>query len=381
MQTITAHSDDLPTHDDVRAILDDWEYDSDEIATDAYGTVREQKKETLPWLSDLVGAEKDLEWLLQPSCSIDALMPCPVVEQPGCATLHHSPLITTLLSIYTVLVGWFEDRALKHHFRPSAYAECFLWAFKDCDYLHEIMTEGLQPLTMTELPFLLRDLKQRLATFHQATQSSACRERRRYLARKRDHNRRAANQLMEGLFERNAKLLVIRVDLGYTEYAAPYMDASMARQHRQRLCKAFQQHPLFTRLLGYIWKLEYGEYKGFHYHLLLFFNGAEVRQDIRYAQRIGEYWNITVTKGDGVYFNCNYLAEERYHDNAMGLVTYHDAKKRKGLTHIVNYLTKIDEYATLTVRGDNLGHSQSPKPHRGLDAKRLGRPRRHASPA
>nr|WP_295714879.1 inovirus-type Gp2 protein [uncultured Halomonas sp.] len=377
---ITAPSDDLPTHDDVRAILDDWESENDEIATDAYGAVTEQK-ETLPWLADLIGAEKDLEWLVQPSRSIDALVPCPVVGQPGWATLHHSPLITTLHSIYTVLVGWFEDRALKSHFRPSAYAECFLFAFKDCAYLREAMTEGLQPLAMIELPSLFKDLKQRLATFHQATHSAACRERRRYLARKRDHNRRAAKQLMEGLFDRHAKLLVVRVDLGYTEYAAPCMDASMARQHRQRLCKAFHQHTLFTHLLGYVWKLEYGEHKGFHYHILFFFDGAKVRQDVRYAKRIGEYWNTIVTQHHGVYFNCNYRAEKRYHNNAMGLVTYYNDEKRKGLTHIVNYLTKIDEFATLTLCSDTFGHSQSPKPHRSLETMRLGRPRRHASPA
>lgn len=378
MQTLTAHSDDLPTHDDVRAILDDWEYDSDEIATDAYGTVRQQK-ETLPWLADLIGAEKDLEWLVQPSCSIDALVPCPVIGQPGFVTFYHSPLLTTLHAIYTVLVGWFEARALIRHFCPSAYAECFLWAFKDCDYLHEAMTAGWRPLTMIELPSLLGDLKQRLAAFHQATQSGGCWERRRYLARKRDHNRWAATQLLEGLFERHAKLLVVRVDVGYTEYAAPYMDASMVHQHRQRLCKAFHQHSLFTHLLGYIWKLEYGEYKGFHYHMLFFFDGSKVRQDVRYAQRIGEYWNTTITQGHGVYFNCNYRAEERYHANAMGLVTYHDAEKHQGLIHIIRYLTKIDEYATLTVHGDTFGHSQSPTPHRGFDAKPLGRPRRHAS--
>lgn len=380
MQTLTAHSDDLPTHDDVRAILDDWESDHDEIATDAYEVVTEQK-ETLPWLADLIGAESDLEWLLQPSRSLDTLVPCPVVGQPGFATLPHSLLMTTLHATYIALVGWFEDRALKRHIRPSAYAECFLGAFKDCGSFHDAMAASYIPLAITELLSLLEDVKQRLATFHQATQSAACRERRRYLARKRDHNRRAANQLVEGLFDHHAKLLVVRVDLGYTEYAAPCMDASMAYQHRQRLCKAFHQHSLFTHLLGYVWKLEYGEYKGFHYHFLFFFNGAEVRQDIRYAQRIGEYWNTNITRGHGVYFNCNYRAEERYHDNAMGLVTYHDTEKRKGLTHIVNYLTKLDEYATLTVRGDTFGHSQPLKPQRGLEAMRLGRPRRHTSPA
>ncbi|MCP6269615.1 inovirus Gp2 family protein, partial [Klebsiella pneumoniae] len=79
----------------------------------------------------------------------------------------------------------------------------------------------------------------------------------------------------------------------------------MARQHRQRLFKRVQSHPFFQDCLGYIWKLEYGQYKGFHYHTCFFFDGSKVRGDITLARRIGELWKKEITDGQGLYFNCN----------------------------------------------------------------------------
>lgn len=52
--------------------------------------------------------------------------------------------------------------------------------------------------------------------------------------------------------------------------------------------------------VGYVWKLEYGPEKGYHMHLLVFFDGSMVRKDQALAYLIGKYWSgeHTVPKGE-----------------------------------------------------------------------------------
>ena len=372
MQANTILDPDLPSDDDVLAMLGDWEEEADFTATDAFGQTQEGHEDT-QWLRALVEADTLLTRLVTQQPSIDVTAARPVDDDPGGYTLSDDPTLRTLQEVYGTLVWWFEQRMLKLHYRPSAYAECFLTVFRDCAYLDASVVDEWPSVPQGELDAVAADLSDRLTAFYQEAHSEACRSRRERLTRNRRHNAGSFHQLIEGLFARHARLLAVRVDLGYTADASIFVDYETALVHRQRLCKAFHQHPLFTHLLGYAWKLEWGQRKGFHYHFLFFFDGARVAQDIVYGRRIGEYWNATITSGRGVYFNCNHRAEQRYRYNAMGDITYHDTHKRQGLEHIVNYLTKVDEVAALAVRGKTFGHSHPPE---NIPAgPRPGRPR------
>lgn len=359
MQANTMLDPDLPSDDDVLAMLGDWEAEADYTATDAFGHTLEGHEET-QWLKDLVAAESDLARLVRQQPRIDASAAHPVEDAPGRYTLSRDPTVTALQEVYWLLVGWFDEGMQDGYCRPSAYAECFLKVFGDCAYLYDSLDEEWPSVPQAEVEATLADLNGRLNAFYREAHSTACRSRRERLKSNRRHNRRSFQQLIEGLFARHARLLTVRVDLGYTQQVSPCVNYETALRHRQRLCKAFHQHPLFVHLLGYAWKLEWGPSKGFHYHFLFFFDGAKVLQDIAYGRRIGEYWNDTITAGHGVYFNCNYRSERRYHYDAMGQIAYYDMHKRQGLDYIVNYLTKIDEVAALAVRGKTFGHSHPP---------------------
>lgn len=169
-----------------------------------------------------------------------------------------------------------------------------------------------------------------------------------------------------------ARQLAIRVDLSYLKEMAIRVSYEQASAHREQLCKKFYYHPLFKHLLGYAWKLEWGEEKGFHYHFLLFFDASQVQQDIVQAQKIGEFWNLDITDGEGTYYNCNNDAEENYTYNALGKIAYHHTNKLKGLKYLIDYLTKPDEYAYLAVTGKTFFHSRAPKLPEG---PRRGKPR------
>ncbi|MBC3216690.1 YagK/YfjJ domain-containing protein [Serratia fonticola] len=159
-----------------------------------------------------------------------------------------------------------------------------------------------------------------------------------------------ALRYIDSLFAQYARLLVIRVDLSYRNEAKASISAELARHHRERFFKNLQAHRLFRACIGYIWKLEYGRYKGFHYHLLVFYDGARVRQDITLAQLLGEYWRDTITDGAGNYYNCN-AYKERYRIPGIGMLHHTDTAKREGLNIAVNYLCKVDTFARLALPG------------------------------
>jgi hypothetical protein len=131
-----------------------------------------------------------------------------------------------------------------------------------------------------------------------------------------------------------------------------------------------------------VWKLEYGIEKGLHLHLLFFFDGAKVREDITLAQQLGQLW-LETTQGQGLVYNSNLTACKQFADspdNALGMVSHDDRVKLQALTgKVVTYLTKLDEYVALCVpQGKRtFGHSQVALPREGL--ARRGRPRKHPS--
>jgi hypothetical protein len=163
------------------------------------------------------------------------------------------------------------------------------------------------------------------------------------------------------LFDRHARLLVIRIDFGYRkedirEYGdferairleddiqAKYLQAQADRVH---LFNNMRSNELFTHLLGYAWRLEYGSLKGFHYHTFFFFDGSKSREDVTIAKSIGEYWVNVITKGRGLYFNCN-ANKEKYKYLGIGTINDFDTKLRQGLEKAARYLTKQDYYVKM----------------------------------
>ena len=55
----------------------------------------------------------------------------------------------------------------------------------------------------------------------------------------------------------------------------------------------------------YISKIEYAPLTGWHCHMVLFFNGQRVQNDIVYANSICRYWENVITKGIGRAYSSN----------------------------------------------------------------------------
>lgn len=186
--------------------------------------------------------------------------------------------------------------------------------------------------------------------------------------RSSNKNYKELTEYVDALFERHARLLVLRVDLSYSKENSK-TELKQAKRDRKRLFENARSNKLFGDMVGYIWKLEHAPKKGFHYHMMFFFDGSKVREDITLAKRIGEYWTDVVTKGRGLYYNCN-AVRLAYKSCGIGMIEHADFKLREGLRNAVIYLTKTDLYMKLQTEGRGMGKGSYPGPK---DAR--GRPR------
>jgi hypothetical protein len=173
-------------------------------------------------------------------------------------------------------------------------------------------------------------------------------------------NHKSLMDSIDNLFSQHSKLLVLRVDLSYKKDVRTlflnkeeiYQEYEQVKKDRSRFFNNMRSNSLFDNMLGYAWKLQYAKYKGFHYHMIFFFNGSKVQQDVTIAKGIGEYWVNSITQGRGFYYNCN-THKYKYNYCGVGMINYDDTALIEDLKIAVRYITKIDHYAK--INAPNIG--------------------------
>jgi len=197
--------------------------------------------------------------------------------------------------------------------------------------------------------------------------------------RKEEADRRARLVEYQGyivdLFESYARLLVIRIDLSYRPEIALYKPDMLLRL-RQDLAQfklSMHRHPAFSALAGYISSIEYGDLKGHHVHLILFYDGSKRHKDAHITAEVGRFWEA-VTVGEGIYHNCN-ADKDSYRRLGIGMINHHDQQKRSILsTDVLPYLFKINQLLKYKTGKRMKLISRGMAPLRTQSAK-MGRPR------
>ena len=199
-------------------------------------------------------------------------------------------------------------------------------------------------------------------------------------------NYQSMTSYIDNLFSRYARLLVVRIDLAYrkdvdvrfmneAEIHQKYLQAVEDREH---LFRNMRSNRLFNHMIGYIWRLEYGNEKGFHYHFIFFYDGSAVQQDITISRLIGEYWVNVITQGRGLYYNCNAHKEE-YKYCGIGMINWNNFELIANLKLAAQYLAKPDEYISAFMTDIDIGRTFG----RGTLKERIetrGRPRNQLYP-
>ena len=173
--------------------------------------------------------------------------------------------------------------------------------------------------------------------------------------RLRNSNFATACALVDEAFVFSSKVLVIRLDLGYTkgvhllppckkndaDQSETHIDLDIFLAHLEKFLDVMKK--IYGKYkLSHILKIEYGLQKGYHTHLLLLLNGRKHQKDISIARQLGEKWVSEITQGDGTYWNCN-ANKDRYRHKAIGMIHRSENIKINLLkSQVLTYLVKHD---------------------------------------
>lgn len=183
---------------------------------------------------------------------------------------------------------------------------------------------------------------------------------------------------LDKLHDKSSKLLVIRLDFGYTkEHSKDVGLADIKRDAKHLLNNRRGNHELFKHQVGYVIKFENTQEKGPHIHALLAYDGQHVQKDAYLADKVGRYWNEKITDGKGVYHNCN-RDKGRYNQCGIGMIDYTDTEKRAALVEkVIPYMLKPEQSIDSIKPGKERSVTKGVVPSSKSNA---GRPRSHSLP-
>lgn len=179
-------------------------------------------------------------------------------------------------------------------------------------------------------------------------QRSEFREKLRIQQREADRRYEEYAGYIDALFDRNDRLIVLRLDLGYEKRFAKNITLEVALEDIDKLMNNRRNNRLFDHMVGYIIKTEFGIDRRIHFHTIFFFNGSRRQGSghIRLAQEIGEYWCNSITQGEGSYWNCNRQVGEfeRRDRCGIGEIRWNDERTRNNLkNYVLTYLFKLEQ--------------------------------------
>lgn len=178
-----------------------------------------------------------------------------------------------------------------------------------------------------------------------------------------------AKRLINKLISKFSKLLVIRIDFSIyrkfeitLELMKTYLSIFLKKLHTP--------NDKVPPIVGYIWKLEYGIQKGYHYHFIFFMDGNIYKQDTYFADLLGDLWR-KITQDKGTYHSCNHN-KAAYKKLAIGMLVHNDQEKVDILFSVVDYITKVDQFIIEKTLSNyrTFGYST-----RKYEKRKAGRPR------
>lgn len=206
------------------------------------------------------------------------------------------------------------------------------------------------------------------------------------LKAQRNHNdtyNRRIKKYINGLFDYRSRLCVLRIDLSYRqgffnpailEQSEKYNDhlkqcSLITKEHISQLIENIREN-YQDGFVGYIWKLEYASRKLFHFHVMLFLDGSQHREDITLAKGIGDLWKDNITHGLGNYWNCNNEKDKYKEYCGIGMKSY---TEKNDVINAAKYLIKSDYFiSSMLFDENNRAFSKGQIPHK----TKSGRPRK-----
>lgn len=156
------------------------------------------------------------------------------------------------------------------------------------------------------------------------------------------HQFKRSSKLVKVLRAKFSKLLVLRIDLCWKAAIQDDSTFDEMKAYFSQLLKRFHYDPTLPNIVGYIWKLEFGQKKGYHYHCMFFMDGNKFQNDTHYAEVIGQHW-AKLTLNKGYYFNCH-RDKIKYRNLAIGMAHHNDQTFYDNLDQVLVYICKQDQF-------------------------------------
>ncbi|USX25537.1 inovirus Gp2 family protein [Oxalobacteraceae bacterium OTU3CINTB1] len=281
---------------------------------------------------------------LQPELTISAIEDfVNAVAFPHDLSKHSSANI----SDYYPLINYFLNKFKPNYFY-SPKVELFFEAMKSChgsNIFYEFIPDRFYQKNSNQNVVVFRGL---IETMKAIALSKPFQQKLKKWNANFKKSYSSAEKYVQSLFEKYSRLLVVRLDLGFrnTENAIDEgVSIEDAKKLLSRFLNAKRSNKIFDDVVGYIWKLEYGELKGYHYHLLIFLDGSRARKDISRGMLMGEYW-LNLTQGNGVFYvsNFNKHCFEKLGLLGIGMISHSESDKIRNLHKILKYFFKTDQY-------------------------------------
>lgn len=157
---------------------------------------------------------------------------------------------------------------------------------------------------------------------------------------KRQYKR--ARKLVQALRDTFSKVLVIRIDFCWKASIEDDSTFNEMKANFAQLLKSFHHSKDLPNIVGYLWKLEFGEKKGYHFHCIFFMDGNKFQSDTHYSEMIGQRWT-EITLGKGYYFNCH-RDKIKYRHLAIGMARHSDQTFFDNLDQVLVYICKQDQF-------------------------------------
>ena len=155
-------------------------------------------------------------------------------------------------------------------------------------------------------------------------------------------NQSRLHQLIDNIFMDFSKVLTVRLDFYIQKEYEEFNNYFYMNDCFTRLRNNLRFNSLFEYCITYIASLEHGQDRKWHYHVLFFFDGQQLKSDYQLAKEIGEYWVNVITRGIGAYNSPN-LNKGRYRTFALGNIGYNDAEAIANLKAVSDYLVKAEK--------------------------------------
>ncbi|MDR0003378.1 inovirus-type Gp2 protein [Acinetobacter sp. 11367] len=183
------------------------------------------------------------------------------------------------------------------------------------------------------------------------------------------NQKKKAKRLILKLLNKFSKLLVLRIDFSiHRDFKIPlellktYMSIFLKKLHTL--------NDNVPPIVGYIWKLEYGIKKGYHYHFIFFMDGNIHKKETFFIDQLAKLWN-DITLNKGTYHSCNHN-KSSYRKLAIGTLVHDDQEKINALYMVVDYITKVDQFI---IEKTLKNHRTFGYSTRKLEKSKAGRPR------